>query len=121
MRVLSGRTTVVDNNLLISASCIQTFSKTIIHLLILNAGAELHRTTREWALVGPLRGLLGSRPRELRPVARSAMRAQPNSAALKNASVFGAPELRPSASVVRKQLGAGERPHSNHPSSQPAG
>jgi len=44
----------------------------------------------------------GFRPRELRPVARSAMRAQPNSAALKNASVFGAPELRQRAGVVRK-------------------
>jgi hypothetical protein len=48
------------------------------------------------------RRLLGFRPRELRPVARSAMRAQPNSAALKNASVFGAPELQPHASVRRK-------------------
>ncbi len=36
----------------------------------------------------------GFRPRELRPEARSAMRTQPNSAALKNASVFGAPKLR---------------------------
>jgi len=44
----------------------------------------------------------GFRPRELRPEARSTMRAQPNSAALKNASVFGAPELRQRAGVVRK-------------------
>jgi len=33
-------------------------------------------------------------------VARLAMRAQPNSTALKNASVFGALELRPRASVI---------------------
>ena len=51
------------------------------------------------------RRLLGFRPRELRPEARSAMRAQPNSAALKNASVFGAPELRPRAGVSRKAAG----------------
>ncbi|NMD00604.1 MAG: hypothetical protein GYA62_12920, partial [Bacteroidales bacterium] len=54
-----------------------------------------------------LRRLLGFRPRELRPEARSAMRAQPNSAALENASVFGAPELRQRAGVMRKSGGHG--------------
>jgi len=46
------------------------------------------------------RRLLGFRPRELRPVARSAMRAQPKPLAKKTQAFSKARGLRPSAGVI---------------------
>jgi len=103
VRVLSGRTTVVDKNLLIPTSCIQTLPQTIIDHFILTTGAELHRTTSAWTLVGPLRGLLGISPARAAPCgalghAGSTKFGRPR----KTQAFFGAPELRPRAGVVRK-------------------
>ena len=101
-RVPTARTVVLDNlyrQIKYRKSAFPRFSHALLHF---KQPPDPSHNKRVSATAAHFGAASGSRPRELRPEARSAMRAQPNSAALKNASVFGAPELRQRAGVIRK-------------------